>query len=355
MPGEALEVTEHGLTVTHATGALPATVNPEALLATAIEKGVGIETLERLLALREKLNAENARAAFFQALAGFQSECPIIPKTKTAKIEGSRGSYTYSYAPLEVIVARVQPLLQKWGLSAVFDTVVTDVALQSVCTVHHVAGHHEASSFQVPIDKAARMNDAQKVASASTYAKRYAYCNALGILTGDDDDDAHSAGPTVTGGPVQSFTAPRRKSEPAPATEQDAVDIFNAPPSDEDLNALDRAADAAVSGEAPARAPAQLPLPAAPDDAISVPRHNRVYKLIHEALKAAGQPDTTESMEAVTAALDALVLKHCDRVKWQHVSFKGPKDDTPYDRMCRAIPEIVARLGRKAHARLVRR
>jgi hypothetical protein len=38
------------------------------------------------------------------------------------------------------------------------------------------------------------MNAQQKVASALTYAKRYAFCNALGILTTDQDDDAQSAG-----------------------------------------------------------------------------------------------------------------------------------------------------------------
>ncbi len=36
-------------------------------------------------------------------------------------------------------------------------------------------------------------NRAQQMGSASTYAKRYAFCAALGIVTGDDDD-GHAAG-----------------------------------------------------------------------------------------------------------------------------------------------------------------
>ena len=41
----------------------------------------------------------------------------------------------------------------------------------------------------MPIDKDGFMNTPQKFASALTYAKRYAFCNAFGILTADEDDD----------------------------------------------------------------------------------------------------------------------------------------------------------------------
>jgi len=59
-----------------------------------------------------------------------------------------------------------------------------------VIIVHHDAGHEEESSFSVPIDTESFMNAPQKVGSARTFAMRYAYCNAFGILTSDEDDDA---------------------------------------------------------------------------------------------------------------------------------------------------------------------
>jgi hypothetical protein len=37
------------------------------------------------------------------------------------------------------------------------------------------------------------MNEPQRFASALTFAKRYAFCNAFGILTGDEDDNAEKA------------------------------------------------------------------------------------------------------------------------------------------------------------------
>src|SRR5262252_7464345 len=164
----------------------------EALILRAVEHGVSVEALERLLAMRERLKAESAREAFFEALSAFQGECPVVSKSRTA----GAGSYSYKYAPLDDIVKQVSPLLRRYGLSYRFDTAFeADPAAQVVtCIVHHRDGHSETSEFRTPVDASARMNDMQKSASAQTYAKRYAFCNALGILTGDDDDDGHGAG-----------------------------------------------------------------------------------------------------------------------------------------------------------------
>jgi hypothetical protein len=41
-------------------------------------------------------------------------------------------------------------------------------------------------------------NATQRAGSAETYAKRYALCSALGIQTGDDDDDGNAGGETIT-------------------------------------------------------------------------------------------------------------------------------------------------------------
>src|SRR5215467_14111279 len=186
-PTEALAVVE------------PTPPSSMVLLQAAIQAGASVESLERLLALHERVKAKEARDAYFEALSAFQVECPVIPKRKTA----GQGSFTYRYAPLEDIVRAVSPLLRKHGLSYRFDTqFVADPAAQVVtCTVYHVQGHSESSEFRTPVDSGARMNDMQKSASAQTYAKRYAFCNALGILTGDDDDDGQGVGRQQGGRP----------------------------------------------------------------------------------------------------------------------------------------------------------
>jgi len=178
-------------------------LSAESLIAKAIEHQVPIETMERLLAMRKELKAEQAREAFYRALSGFQAACPVIPKTKTAEVlSRSGGSYRYSYAPLDGIVKVIAPLLQQFGLSFTVQTRLEQEPLSqvAVCTVHHLDGHSESSEFRAPIDQGARMNEMQKAASAQTYAKRYALCNALGILTGDEDDDAQAMSAAVPAG-----------------------------------------------------------------------------------------------------------------------------------------------------------
>jgi hypothetical protein len=174
-------------------------LNPEWLIAKAIEQKLPVRSLEQLLAMRERLKTERAREAFYRALSGFQSECPVIPKSKTATVTSRRtgASYQYLFASLDVIVAAVRPCFQKHGFSYRIDTHVepgTPAFLVATCMVHHREGHSESSEFRVPVETSGRMNPAQEYGSAGTYAKRYAFCNAFGILTGDEDDDGQSLG-----------------------------------------------------------------------------------------------------------------------------------------------------------------
>lgn len=172
--------------------AMPQQVNSEQLLTKAIESNASMDTIERMMDLRERINAENARAAFYQAMSKFQAECPVIQKSR--EVKGKGGSTRYKYASLEDIVSQVSPLLDKYGLSFTVDTEHKDGFIIAKCLVRHILGHESDSTFSVPIEKEAFMNEAQKAASAQSYAKRYAFMNAFGILTGDVDNDAQSMG-----------------------------------------------------------------------------------------------------------------------------------------------------------------
>lgn len=158
--------------------------NAETIISQAIAQNVPVETLERVLAMRRELKAEYAQEAFYKSLAAFQADCPVIQKTKVVKSKD--GSIRYKYAPLEAIVTQVGPLLQKHGFSHTETTKDGKVTVKII----HELGHSETSDFEVPINQDAYMNEAQKAASALTFAKRYAFCNAFGILTGDEDDDS---------------------------------------------------------------------------------------------------------------------------------------------------------------------
>lgn len=164
-------------------------LNGEALIAQAIDKNVPVETMEKLLAMRRELREEDATEKFNSAMAQFQAKCPTIGKTKKV-MEKDNVHVRYQYAPLDAIVEQVKSVLADCGLSYSIDVEQDDKYLGVVCKVTHEAGHSEKSSFKVPIGSEGYMSDVQKYGARLTFAKRYAFCNAFGILTGDEDTDA---------------------------------------------------------------------------------------------------------------------------------------------------------------------
>ncbi len=171
---------------------MPTSPSVEGMITLAIEKGASVDTLERLMAIRREVRAEQAKEAYDRALASFQAECPTI--RKTAKVMNKDGrSVRYQYAPLDAIISQVKELLQKHGFSYNVNAQAMASSVKATCKFTHAYGHSESSEFEVPIDKDAYMNPAQQVASALTFAKRYAFCNAAGIMTGDADDDSQAS------------------------------------------------------------------------------------------------------------------------------------------------------------------
>lgn len=159
----------------------------------AIESGASIEALERLFALHKEVQANNARAAFVQAMSDFQGSVPVIEKQKRVLNKDGR-TVRYTYAPIESIVRQIQTHLSKNGLSYRWETKQEGKDITAICIVTHVLGHSESSAFTVTVDTEGFMTAPQKSASALTFAKRYSLCNALGISTGDEDTDATDVG-----------------------------------------------------------------------------------------------------------------------------------------------------------------
>lgn len=160
----------------------------EGFISQAIANNVPVETMERLLAMRKDLKAEQAHEFYIAAMAKFQSECPIIVKDTVVK--DKYGKIRYNYATLDSIVRQVKEPLGRNGFSYSTDVKNADNMMTAVCRITHIMGHSETSTFEVPIDRDAYMSAPQKYAAASSFAKRYAFQNALGILTAEQDTDA---------------------------------------------------------------------------------------------------------------------------------------------------------------------
>jgi ERF superfamily len=176
-----------------------AVMDPQSLIASAIEKGATIETLERLVSLAKEVRAEQAKSAYYEAMAEFQRRCPPIPKTGKARIRTRGGSeFEYSFAPLEVITQLITPIMGPLGLSISYRISQDSSSVTAACLITHELGHTEESGpITMPIEKTVEggsgANPAQRVGIAMSYAKRYALLAKTGIAPQGEDLDGSPA------------------------------------------------------------------------------------------------------------------------------------------------------------------
>lgn len=164
-------------------------LTPDQMISQAMLSGVPVDTLERLMTLRDKMKAERAKEAYYAALSKFQSECPEIEKKK-AGAKTNTGKVAYYYAPLDDIVKQTKKILEKNGFSYSFQTDITETKVTVVCEAQHKEGHQESSQLTSPMSTRTQVMSApQQIAATVTYLKRYAFCNVFGIMTADEDID----------------------------------------------------------------------------------------------------------------------------------------------------------------------
>ena len=173
----------------------PQTIKPvdnsvEGFISAAIEQQLPIETIKEFLAMRRELRADQALEAFTEAMANFQRDCPVIAKTK--EVKNKDGKVTYRYAGIDSILLQVKDALGQNRLAYKFREERNKVegTITVFCVVTHAMGHSEETSFTVEVGTESYMTDVQKYGARNTFAKRYAFMNALGIVTGDEDTDA---------------------------------------------------------------------------------------------------------------------------------------------------------------------
>lgn len=167
--------------------------NPLAILAAAVERGADPDQLEKLLALQERYERNEAAKAYANALTAFQAKCPPIKKNREAKIVGQRTSYSYNFASYDDVMAQIGGLLTECGIALSFSTTNQDKGIRVTLKIRH-GTHVDECTLDVPIP-AMNVNDTQRYGAALSYAKRYALCAALNIVVTNEDSDASDLDP----------------------------------------------------------------------------------------------------------------------------------------------------------------
>ena len=137
--------------------------------------------------LQRQWQTEQARKAFFSALAEFQSKCPDLRKNKL--VDFGPGKASYHYAPLSDIDRQIKDTMKECGLAKRWEIQDNKDIIKVTCLITHIDGHTEQTTMQGSPDASGGKNGMQQRGSSIEYMKRYTLIGALGISTADNDID----------------------------------------------------------------------------------------------------------------------------------------------------------------------
>jgi hypothetical protein len=169
----------------------------------ARDPSVDIDKMERLLAMRERMQAQQAKTAYLAALAEMQPKLPIVTKRGVISMndKDERGAKTggqramSKYALWEDINEAITPILKDGGFSLSFRiSHPTPDRVAVTAVLGHRDGHTEETTLGLPIDSTGAKNNVQGWGSSVSYGKRYTALALLNISARGEDDDASAAG-----------------------------------------------------------------------------------------------------------------------------------------------------------------
>jgi len=154
------------------------------------DPNASIDKLERMLEMRERMQAQQAKAAYDNAIAAAKAEIPAIMKTGEVDYTSNGKRTQFKHETLDGIAKVVDPILSKHGLSYRFRSDQQDGNVVVTCVVAHRGGYAEETALRGSPDASGSKNAYQAIGSAVTYLQRYTLKLALGLSAAQDDDGA---------------------------------------------------------------------------------------------------------------------------------------------------------------------
>lgn len=185
----------------------------------AMDPGSDLDKLERMLAMKERIDGQSAMRQFADALSEARSTIPPIIKDATVDFTSSKGRTNYKHETLAGIAKVIDPILSKNGLSYRFRTDQGQGGVKVTCIIQHRAGHFEETTLMGGADQSGNKNGFQAIGSAVTYLQRYTLKAALG-LSAEVDDDAQSA---TESAPAQRQSKSEQPAAPNPEAVADGM------------------------------------------------------------------------------------------------------------------------------------
>jgi hypothetical protein len=165
-------------------------MTPRGLLALAVQQNADLDKLERLMALQERWEANEARKAYVGAMAAFKANPPSLTKNKHVAF----GNTKYDHATLDHVTDTIGAALHGHGLSHRWEVDQIEGKIKVACVLTHVLGHSERVTMEAPADTSGQKNSIQAIGSTVTYLQRYTLLAATGMAAKGMDDDGAGSG-----------------------------------------------------------------------------------------------------------------------------------------------------------------
>ena len=174
---------------------------PLAILERAVDRGLDADQLDKLMAMQERWERNQAEKAYNEAMHLCQQQMPSVVKSSTNKQTNS------NYADLEAVQKAARPVYSAHGFSLCYGEADCPAPnyKRTTCDVRHVGGHCVRHHLDLPVDgigpkgnAIGGMNAVQGCISTTSYGQRRLLCMIFNITLAGEDDDGQGAFERVT-------------------------------------------------------------------------------------------------------------------------------------------------------------
>ena len=162
------------------------------LIKIAVSSGAPMDTLERLISMKNAEEDRNCKKEFDLHFSEMQKD--YIPATKGSDVYNKAGTaILYKFCNLESILKVYAPIIARHGFSFKWKEEMKTDSIKVISCFLSGYGHEEKSSVEIPINAATSFtNSIQQRGVSTSYGKRYSFINLLGVIIADEDNDAVS-------------------------------------------------------------------------------------------------------------------------------------------------------------------
>jgi hypothetical protein len=219
--------------------------SPNAVIMMAMQKGYDVTLIEKMMALQERYEANEARKAYVRAMAAFKANPPEILKTKhVSYVNNKNQTVEWDHAVLGEIAEAIIKGMSPHGLYHRWDMTQPDVnTVKTTCIITHELGHSESTTMSGPPDTSGGKDNLKAVASTNTLLQRLTLLALTGLAAKGMDNEGGGNGGTGEPSKFEQWEIKAREVCEAARTLEDLITWWpdNGPTIKKELSKADAA------------------------------------------------------------------------------------------------------------------